>query len=62
LREETRFNGQPLLHEHGVVSGLSCIIVGENKPWGVVGAHTKSYREFTEDDVAFLQAVANVLV
>jgi PAS domain S-box-containing protein len=61
LRTETRFNGPPLLHDHGVVSGLSCIIVGDGGPWGVLGAHTKSFREFTEDDVAFLQAVANVL-
>ena len=61
LRKETRFNGPPLLHEHGVVSGLSCVIAGENGAWGVLGAHTKACREFTEDDVAFLQAMANLL-
>jgi PAS domain S-box-containing protein len=61
LRQETRFNGPPLLHDHGVVSGLSCIIFGEDGPWGVLGAHTKSAREFTVDDVSFLQSVANVL-
>lgn len=62
LAEETRFSGPPLLRDHGVVSGLSCIIVGErNRPWGVLGAHSKSLRRFTKDDVSFLQAVANVL-
>jgi PAS domain S-box-containing protein len=61
LRKEARFSGPPLLHDHGVISGLSCLIVGESGPWGVLGAHSKSYREFTEDDVSFVQAIANVL-
>lgn len=30
-------------------------------PFGVLGAHTQSFRAFSEDDVNFLQAVANVL-
>lgn len=62
LRTETRFSGPPLLHDHAVVSGMSCIILGaEDRPWGVLGAHTTSLRTFTKDDVAFLQGVANVL-
>jgi|GEM_PF-441669 len=62
MRTETRFSGPPLLHDHGVVSGMSCIILGaEDRPWGVLGAHTTSLRRFTKDDVAFLQGVANVL-
>ncbi len=61
LRTEKRFNGPPLLHEHGVVSGMSVIIPGQNKPFGVLGAHTAGSRRFTEDDVHFLQAAANVL-
>jgi PAS domain S-box-containing protein len=61
LRTETRFSGPPLLREHGVVSGLSVIIPGQKRPFGVLGAHTTSRRTFTEDDVHFLQAVANVL-
>ena len=43
MRTETRFSGPPLLHDHGVVSGMSCIILGaEDRPWGVLGAHTTS--------------------
>jgi PAS domain S-box-containing protein len=62
LGTETRFSGPPLLREHGVVSGISCVIAGpEGKPWGVLGAHTKRRRTFTADDTNFLQAVANVL-
>jgi PAS domain S-box-containing protein len=61
LRTETRFTGPPLLHDHRVVSGLSVIIQGQGRPFGVLGAHSTSRRTFTQDDVHFLQAVANVL-
>ncbi|MEW6493233.1 MAG: PAS domain S-box protein [Cyanobacteriota bacterium] len=61
LGSETRFSGLPLLHNHGVVSGLSTIIAGQERPWGVLGAHTIQQRTFTQDDIHFLQAVANIL-
>ena len=61
LGTETRFSGPQLLHEHKVVSGISVIIYGENKPFGVLGAHTTKRRTFTKDDVNFLQTMANVL-
>lgn len=61
LRNETRFNGPPLLIEHGVVSGISVIIPGEAQPFGILGAHTATRRWFSKDDILFLQAVANVL-
>ncbi|MBD2534266.1 EAL domain-containing protein [Nostoc flagelliforme FACHB-838] len=61
LRTEKRFSGPPLLHEHGVVSSLSITIEGQNCPFGILGAHTARRRTFTEDDVNFLQSVANIL-
>ncbi len=61
LRTETRFSGPPLLHDHGVVSGMSVIIQGQKQPFGVLGVHTTRLREFTQDDINFLQAIANVL-
>ncbi|MDQ3399069.1 MAG: PAS domain S-box protein, partial [Deinococcota bacterium] len=61
LRTETRFSGPPLLHEHGVVSGMSVVIRGQKGPFGVLGAHTAARRDFSRDDVNFFQAVANVL-
>src|SRR3546814_15147095 len=30
-------------------------------PWGVLGVHTKRYREFTQYDINFIQAVAFTL-
>jgi PAS domain S-box-containing protein len=61
LREETRFSGPPLLTEHGVVSGMSVIIRGKERPYGVLGAHTTERRTFTKEDIDFLQTVSNVL-
>jgi PAS domain S-box-containing protein len=61
LREETRFNGPRLLHDHQVISGISVIIHGQNRPFGVLGAHTTRKQKFSQDDINFLQAVANVL-
>ena len=61
LQQETRFRAAPLLVDHGVVSGLSVVIEGRERPFGVLGAHTARRRAFTADDLSFLQAVANVL-
>ncbi len=61
LRSEQRFGGPPLLRDHGVTSGMSTTIQGQERPYGVLGAHTRERRVFTQDDVNFLQAVANVL-
>ncbi len=61
LRTETRFDGPSLLHDHGVVSGISVIIGDRAQPFGVLGVHTTMRRTFTQDDIHFLQSVANVL-
>ncbi|GBE36950.1 blue-light-activated protein [bacterium BMS3Bbin07] len=61
LRTESRFRGPQLLTDHGVVSGVSVIIHGKERPFGILGAHTTSFRKFTKDDIHFLQAVSNVL-
>lgn len=61
LRTERRFRGSALLHDHGVVSGISVVIGTGQGPYGVLGAHTRRPRAFAEDEVDFLQAVANVL-
>lgn len=61
LTYERRFSGPALLVEHGVRSGMSVVVPGRNSPWGVLGAHTRQKRRFSEDDVHFLQAVAALL-
>jgi PAS domain S-box-containing protein len=61
LTTETRFKASPLQQEHGVVSGIEVIIAGYKGTFGVLGAHSGRRRDFTTDDINFLQAVANVL-
>jgi len=61
LGSETRFNGPPLLFDHGVVSGMSITIPGYVRPYGVLGVHTAKHRAFTPDDAQFLRAVAHIL-
>ncbi len=61
LRSETRFGVPPLLHRLGVVSGMTVAIEGEERPFGVLGAHTTRQRDFTPDDVHFLESMAHVL-
>ena len=61
LSKETRFIPSSLLQKHQVVSGIDVVIYGQRTPFGVLGAHTGRSRTFSEDDLHFLQAVANVL-
>ena len=61
LRQETRFNSPTLLEEHGIISGVSVPIFGINEAYGVLGIYTQEKRAFNQDDIYFLQAVANVL-
>jgi PAS domain S-box-containing protein len=61
LAAETRFTASPLLREHEVTSGLTVVVPGLERGFGVIGAHTREPRSFTQDDANYLQAVANVL-
>ncbi len=61
LRTENRFEDLDLLQEHGVVSGLSTKINVGGRVYGVLSAHTEERRLFTEDEILFLQEVAEVL-
>ncbi len=60
-RMETRFTYPPALLENGVVSSISVVIPGYDKPYGAFVAHTTRPRRFTVDDVQFLQAMAQTL-
>jgi signal transduction histidine kinase/DNA-binding response OmpR family regulator len=61
LRTETRFSVAPLLRDHGVMSGMSVVISGPDRPFGMLGAHTTSLRTFDNDDAELLQSIAKVL-
>ena len=61
LREEIRFKGAPLLHEHGITSGVTANIRVGGRHYGVIGAHTSERRVFGASEVRFVQDVAEVL-
>jgi PAS domain S-box-containing protein len=61
LRSETRFTPSPLLQEYQIISGLSTVIAGVPHPFGTLEVHTTYKYTFTQDDIYFLQAAANIL-
>ncbi|MCL1597698.1 MAG: PAS domain S-box protein, partial [Actinomycetia bacterium] len=61
LSTDTRFNGPDLLKSHSIVSGMSVVIEGQDRPYGILGVHTDQHRIFCVEDITFLQSVANVL-
>jgi len=58
---ETRFNQPPLLHDHRVISSLFVAIPGRGRPFGSLGVDVTASRRFSDEEIHFLQAVANVL-
>jgi PAS domain S-box-containing protein len=61
LATDDRFPEASLLREHGVVSSLNVPLYGHERPFGVLGAHTTRRKRFTDEDVHFVQSVANIL-
>jgi PAS domain S-box-containing protein len=61
LSDEKRFSGPPLLRDHGVRSGMSVVILGEERPYGVLGVHTRRPRAFSRNDVDFVRSIANFI-
>ncbi|MDX6700730.1 MAG: hypothetical protein QOF26_956, partial [Baekduia sp.] len=58
---ETRFDPSGLL-ARGIASGVTVPVTGvDDEPFGVLGMYAIEARAFDGDDLAFLQAVANVL-
>ncbi|MFQ5596866.1 MAG: EAL domain-containing protein [Nitrospiria bacterium] len=58
---EIRFKPSALFIDHKVLSGMSVIIQGERRPFGVLGAYSRRKKVFNEDDLHFLQAMAHML-
>jgi len=60
-RTETRFEESDLQVKAGMRSAVIVLIKGKGEPYGVLGAGSQTVREFTPEDVSFMQAIANVL-
>ncbi len=61
LREELPFKPSQLLLDHGIVSSVAVIIPGSTGPFGLLGAYSSTQRDFTQEDINFLQAIANII-
>ncbi|HKX00191.1 MAG TPA: response regulator [Bryobacteraceae bacterium] len=61
LRSEKRFTPHPILLDHGVVSGVLVPLHVHGSEYGILCVFSKDSREFSADDIHFLQAVGHVL-
>jgi PAS domain S-box-containing protein len=61
LSRETRFRPSKLLLDRGITSGMSVVIRGRTRPYGVLAIHCRRHRRFEADDANTLTAAANVL-
>ncbi|MBA3613217.1 MAG: PAS domain S-box protein [Nitrospirales bacterium] len=61
LRIETRFTPSKLLSDHHVIAGMSVPMMVQDRVYGVMGAHCKTVRDFTEQEQEFLLSVGNVI-
>jgi len=61
LEKETRFRVAPFLVEHKIVSGMSVVISGRSRAFGLLEVYSATRRLFTQNDIHFLQGVAHVL-
>jgi len=61
LETDERFSGPALLTNHDVRSGISTIIGSVDDPWGILATHDTDPQQFTDEDITFIQSVANVL-
>jgi diguanylate cyclase (GGDEF)-like protein len=60
LPNDPSWRARPL-REHGVVSSATVLVGRRDAPTGLLGAHTRTRRNFSEQDLDFLSAVAHVL-
>ncbi len=59
--DETRFEQSELQRALGVKSAAVILIKGKGQPYGVIGAGSRRSHGFSQEDVNFMQAIANVL-
>jgi diguanylate cyclase (GGDEF)-like protein len=59
--QETRFEKSGLQTNAGLRSAAIILINGKDQPYGVIGAGSRQVHEFSQEDVNFMQAIANVL-
>jgi len=61
IRREKRFIASPLHAQHNLISSVLVPLYGLERPLGVLAASSLQPREFTAEEIAWLQVIANVL-
>ena len=61
LEKETRFEYSRASRVSGVRSGIAVCIKAGDRPLGVFASFSRTPRDFSHDDVSFIQSIANVL-
>lgn len=61
MTADTPFEVPSVLRDHGVMSDITVAIDPSGQPFGTLVAASTERRTFSEDDVSFVQSVANVL-
>ena len=61
LQADADFTGHDIGHMHGAASAMSVNIQGREKPFGALCVLSRRHRHFSQEDVYFLQGMANVL-
>ncbi|MDA0785354.1 MAG: PAS domain S-box protein [Proteobacteria bacterium] len=51
----------PIMEDIGTISAASVVIAGGASPRGILIIHNRTHREFTNDEITFLQTAANIL-
>lgn len=59
--EEKRFGAHKLFVDLNIQSGVSIVINGKIRPFGLLGVHSQRPMKFTVDDINFLSSVSNIL-
>jgi two-component sensor histidine kinase len=61
LENEQRFSMPELLVRYGIRRAMNVILQGDRAPFGVLEVDARSEGDFSEQDIAFLQGMANIL-
>ena len=61
FQSEARLKVPGLLYDQGVVGGVSTLIHGNERQYGFLDIYSTNQRNFTRDDIHFMETIANVL-
>ena len=61
MSKESRFKDSSWLQDQQVVSSLTVPLESQNHAFGVIGLYTREVHSFTQEEIGFLESVANLI-